>query len=537
MKRSFVATFPARLRVRRQRGRLFLGASPGRALFEVLLISVSCYCLAFLVWPAPGGDRFPLFTAATLACALRLRLPAGAWWRKVLVEGAVILAANLMQTVVEAGFIRLYVAAGLLNPLALRAQFSGVDLNVLGSTIFVLLRVSVRFGIMLDRRRRRQLRWTFTFALLVVFALAFLSVGSVGSALSVRELARENFGSVVEHARGPAVLVGLLLLAPDLITELVLVMLGPLLLLTPPALLFSYVIARRITRRLETLVAATAALRAGNYAARSTVEGDDEIARLQADFNAMAVDLERTLRELAEEREKLRNEQERSERLLLNILPRPIAERLKHAPGIIADSFADVTVLFADIVDFTPQAGLLAPEGVVAWLNEVFSAFDQLVEQHGVEKIKTIGDAYMAVCGLTTPRPDHAEVMAELALAMQQTLARFTSPRGEPTRLRIGINTGPVVAGVVGTKKFLYDLWGDAVNLASRMESQGIAGTIQVTEATYLRLRERYTWTERGPVSIKGKGEIRTYLLAGRTAPAQSGAATDPVRRPYSPRA
>jgi class 3 adenylate cyclase len=512
------AALPAWLCRGKSRTGLFLTASPARALIEVVLVSVACYCLAYLAWPAPGGDTFPLFTAATLWCAFRQRLPAGAWWRKILVEGAVMLAANLIQTAVESGFRSLYVAAGLLDSGAMLVQFSGVELNFIGSTIFISLRAVVRLGLALDRRRRKHLRWTLTSALLTVFATALLSAGTIGSAITVRALAEDIYGSVVEHADAAAVIVGLLLMVPDLITQLAMLMLLPLVLLTPPFLLFSYVVARRITGRVEKLADATAALRAGDYAARSPVAGEDEIAQLQTDFNAMADDLQRTLRDLA-------NEQEKSERLLLNILPGPIAERLKHTPGLIADSFAEVTVLFADIVDFTPQAGSLAPETLVAWLNEVFSAFDLLVEEHGVEKVKTIGDAYMVVAGLPTPRPDHAAAIAELALNMQEALAGITTPDGKPALLRIGINTGPVVAGVVGTKKFLYDLWGDAVNLASRMESQGVAGAIQASEATYLRLCEHYTWAERGLMPIKGKGELRTYLLLGRIAgePEQHG--------------
>jgi len=212
----------------------------------------------------------------------------------------------------------------------------------------------------------------------------------------------------------------------------------------------------------------------------------------------------------------LQAEKERSERLLLSILPMPIAEQLKQGQHTIADSFAQVSVLFADIVDFTRISAYHSPIEVVSLLNKIFSAFDQLAEQHGVEKIKTIGDAYMVVGGLPTPRTDHAEAIAEMALDMLDKIAQFHGETGEPLSMRIGINTGPVVAGVIGTNKFIYDLWGDTVNIASRMESQGLPGRIQVTAATYNLLRDKYLFEERGVIPIKGKGDGMTYILAGR---------------------
>jgi PAS domain S-box-containing protein len=221
-----------------------------------------------------------------------------------------------------------------------------------------------------------------------------------------------------------------------------------------------------------------------------------------------------TLRKQAEEA--LRAEQERSERLLLNILPKAIAERLKQAPSAIAEQFNDTTILFADLVSFTPLASCMAPTELVNLLNQIFSTFDQLVERHGLEKIKTIGDAYMVAGGLPMPRPDHVEAVAEMALDMQREIARFRWNDGKSFGLRIGINTGSVVAGVIGIKKFIYDLWGDAVNVASRMESQGKVGGIQVTAATYERLKDKYLFEERGAIDIKGKGEMITYWLTGR---------------------
>ncbi len=212
----------------------------------------------------------------------------------------------------------------------------------------------------------------------------------------------------------------------------------------------------------------------------------------------------------------LQAEQEKSDRLLLNVLPRTIAERLKHSPGIIADFFPEVTVLFADIVNFTELAASVSPTGLIALLNEVFSTLDDLAEAHGLEKIKTIGDAYLLVAGLPTPRPDHACAMAEMALAIQQATARFQTPDGFPIQLRIGMHTGPVTAGVIGSKKFAYDLWGDAVNTASRMESQGLPNCIQVTEATYQQLKDHFSFEKRGLITVKGKGDMPTYFLTGR---------------------
>ena len=212
----------------------------------------------------------------------------------------------------------------------------------------------------------------------------------------------------------------------------------------------------------------------------------------------------------------LRYQQECTEQLLLNILPEPIAQRLKLPEDTIADSFAEVTVLFADLVNFTEISTQIPPRKLVDLLNKIFSKFDALSEKHGLEKIKTIGDAYMVVGGLPTPKADHAEAIAEMALEMQQVITHIKRDDGKPFDLRIGINTGPVVAGVIGMKKFAYDLWGDAVNVASRMESHGVAGSIQVTEATYERLKDRYVFERRGAIEVKGKGEMITYWLKAR---------------------
>ncbi|MBD1927233.1 response regulator [Trichocoleus sp. FACHB-90] len=208
--------------------------------------------------------------------------------------------------------------------------------------------------------------------------------------------------------------------------------------------------------------------------------------------------------------------QQQTEKLLLNILPKPIAERLQKKHQVIADSFSDVSVMFADLAGFTDFASHQSPTELVEILNHIFSDFDLLSKQHGLEKIKTIGDAYMVVGGLPIPRLDHVEATAQMALDMQAALARFNAQANDDFRLRIGINIGPVVAGVIGLSKFSYDLWGDTVNVASRMESSGIPGETQVTAAVYERLKEKFIFKERGTVLIKGKGEMKTYFLLGR---------------------
>ncbi len=209
-------------------------------------------------------------------------------------------------------------------------------------------------------------------------------------------------------------------------------------------------------------------------------------------------------------------EQAKSESLLLNILPKTIADRLKEETTTIADQFPDVTVLFADIVGFTHLSSRISPRELVTLLNEIFSEFDRLADLHDLEKIKTIGDAYMLVGGLPEPKADCALDVAEMALDMQQAILQFNQNHQENINIRIGINTGSVVAGVIGQKKFIYDLWGDAVNIASRMESHGLPGAIQVSEDTYHLLQPFYQFEERGSIMIKGKGEMKTYFLLSR---------------------
>jgi guanylate cyclase len=211
----------------------------------------------------------------------------------------------------------------------------------------------------------------------------------------------------------------------------------------------------------------------------------------------------------------LRAEQARSEALLTNVLPSSIAERLKDATGSIADHVECATILFADVVDFTPFAQRLSPAEVVGTLDQLFSHFDTLVERHGLEKIKTIGDAYMAAAGVPDPVADHAGRAARVALDMRDAIATSAIADQGGLELRIGINSGPVTAGVIGTKRFLYDLWGDAVNTASRMESNGTPGQIQISRATYELLKNEFVCTPRGTIPIKGKGEMETWYLVG----------------------
>jgi adenylate cyclase len=212
----------------------------------------------------------------------------------------------------------------------------------------------------------------------------------------------------------------------------------------------------------------------------------------------------------------LRAEQAKAENLLLNILPRSIADRLKAETRTIADQFSSASILFADVVDFTPLAERLPPAEVVGLLDHLFSHFDVLAERYGLEKIKTIGDCYMVAAGVPSPRPDHARALALMALDMQAAMRSPDEIDHLGLELRIGINSGPVVAGVIGRKRFLYDLWGDAVNTASRMESHGTSGRIQITRATKDLLEDEFICEPRGTIPLKGKGETEAWYLVGR---------------------
>ncbi len=214
---------------------------------------------------------------------------------------------------------------------------------------------------------------------------------------------------------------------------------------------------------------------------------------------------------------RVEEEEARSQTLIENMLPAPIAAQLKAGVTPIAEQVADATVLFGDLVGFTPLAAELAPTEVVATLDELFTELDEIAQRHGVATIKTIGDAYMAVCGAPTPRVDHAAAVAEMALEMRDLVAGRAFAGGRRLELRIGMHSGPLVAGVIGKKKFVYDLWGDTVNTASRMESHGVPGKVHVTAAVRARLDGRYQLVPRGPQAIKGKGEMETWLLERRS--------------------
>lgn len=208
-------------------------------------------------------------------------------------------------------------------------------------------------------------------------------------------------------------------------------------------------------------------------------------------------------------------EKELADRLLLNILPTDIADRLKRQETNIADGHADVTVMFADIVNFTHLSEEMSPNETVRLLNDIFSEFDSAAERHGIEKIKTIGDAYMAAGGLTSVSTAYVDAMAGMALEMQGFVSRYIAPNGERLSLRVGIATGPVVAGVIGRRKFSYDLWGDTVNIASRMCTEAMPGHIQVDSVTYRRLHNRFRFDEAHQIQVKGKGPMQVYNLLG----------------------
>ncbi len=264
-------------------------------------------------------------------------------------------------------------------------------------------------------------------------------------------------------------------------------------------------------------------LRALNAGARDFISKPFDLAEVLIRVHNM-LEVRLLHREMKRLYESVVAEKKVSERLLLNVLPQAIAERLKgraevtadNFTEVIADRYAEVTVLFADIVDFTTFSEGVSAEALVDVLNEIFTRFDSIADRRGLEKIKTIGDAYMVAAGLPVPVDDHPVRAAEMALDMMQEMQRFNEHTGHALQVRIGIDSGAVVAGVIGKRKFLYDLWGDVVNTASRMESHGVAGRIQVTDATRGLLLERFSFEERGFIQVKGKGSIRTWFLNGR---------------------
>jgi class 3 adenylate cyclase len=275
-------------------------------------------------------------------------------------------------------------------------------------------------------------------------------------------------------------------------------------------LLVAFAIANDIARPIVRLTEVAETIKSGNLTARSTVTSHDEIGILADTFNSMTASLQSTL-------DSLRIEQEKSENLLLNILPKDIAELLKKKPDSIAEQYGEASILFADVVDFTPMSSQMKPIELVELLNQVFSQFDDLVEKYDLEKIKTIGDSYMVAAGVPRPRPDHAQAIVLLALDMQAAVAERKFGERQLS-FRIGINSGPVVAGVIGRKKFIYDLWGDTVNLASRMESHGQKGAIQITRNTYELIKDEFVCEAKGRVKVKGADELEVWHVIGRKA-------------------
>jgi class 3 adenylate cyclase len=289
--------------------------------------------------------------------------------------------------------------------------------------------------------------------------------------------------------------------------------------------LLALAITRTIVRPVLALADGAERVRSGDLTVRLPITSEDELGILTGGFNSMVSTLQ-------EKTDAVEQKNRENELLLLNILPGEIAERLKRGEDSIADSFAEVTVLFGDLVGFTVMSGKIGPDEVVNLLNGLFTRFDEIAQELGVEKIKTIGDAYMAVCGLPKPQTDHTARIVEMARRMLAATQEYGKSMGMEMELRIGINSGPVVAGVIGVSKFIYDLWGDTVNIASRMESHGIPGAIQVTRAVYEQLKDNCRFRQRGPVEIKGKGLVETWLLDEAPSVASSPAGAEDALAP-----
>ena len=289
------------------------------------------------------------------------------------------------------------------------------------------------------------------------------------------------------------------------------------------ALLVSVTMGTLLTRSVVSLSSTVKRFADKDFAARAEVRSKDEVGQLGDNFNSMAATIEehsQNLEHLVEVRTReLLEEKQTSERLLLNVLPGPIAERLKHDDGVIVDRFDQVTVLFADLVGFTNLSARTSPEALVTMLDELFTRFDRLAERHRLEKIKTIGDCYMVVAGIPSELPGHAAVMAQMGLDMLAAIAEYAAATGVDLQIRVGVHSGSVVAGVIGRKKFIYDLWGVTVNTASRMESHGVPGRVHLTEAAAALIRDEFELEARGSIEIKGKGLMTTYLLVRRRSP------------------
>ena len=265
-------------------------------------------------------------------------------------------------------------------------------------------------------------------------------------------------------------------------------------------------LSRALLGPLRELTAGVKRFAAGDYAASVPVRTRDEIGQLCSAFNGMVEDLR-------EKNVVIENKNRENEELLLNVLPAPIANRLRGGEERIADGFAEVTVAFADLVGFTALTSEMPPQEVVTFLNGLFTRFDVAASDLGIEKIKTVGDAYMAVCGLPVPVANHAERMVRMAIRMVHITREHAMEHNVSMKLRVGVNSGPVVAGVIGKSKYIYDLWGDTVNLASRMESGGIPDSVQVTRSVYEQLKDQFVFEPRGAIEVKGKGKVEAWLL------------------------
>jgi class 3 adenylate cyclase len=289
------------------------------------------------------------------------------------------------------------------------------------------------------------------------------------------------------------------------------------------ALLVSVALGTLLTRPVLALSSTVKRFADKDFTARTVVSSRDEVGQLGHSFNEMAETIQQHnehLEDLVKQRTKeLQEEKATSERLLLNVLPAPIADRLRSGAEVIVDRFEAVTVLFADIVGFTKLSSTTSPEKLVTMLDELFSVFDRLAEIHGLEKIKTIGDAYMVVAGIPQPVADHALAIAHMALDMLAAIEAYSKKHETDLSIRIGVHTGPVVAGVIGKKKFIYDLWGDTVNTASRMESHGVPGRVHLTGVTADLVKSTFELEARGPVDIKGKGIMETFLIVAAKPP------------------
>lgn len=282
-------------------------------------------------------------------------------------------------------------------------------------------------------------------------------------------------------------------------------------------------IRSRLLRPIERLAEVAEHVSSGDMKVRSNLRGTDEIGQFGQTFDSMITSVNQHLDEvesarstLAEQAVSLEEERQRSEHLLLNVLPATIADRLKGGEEGIAEAFPEVSVLFSDIVGFTKMSARVGAKQVVDMLNEVFGLLDKLAVKHGVEKIKTIGDCYMVAAGVPDRSPTHTQQIAAFSLEMQATIKDYAAKSGRDINMRTGIHTGTVVAGIVGTTKFSYDLWGDVVNIASRMESTGEPGQIQVSDAVRIRLQDDFNFDARGEVEIRGKGPMHTWYLTGR---------------------